>query len=107
MRKMKWNPQTEAKVKLIINSSRDRAECLRLLQHEGFKLDESQRIIQRFYKPPKYRAQALEQKQVNKVVPKNDSSPSLKEQRQDVMTFAQQVREMAIYKKILKRVLWS
>lgn len=50
LRKNRWSPELEAKAKSILAKSKNRSEAQRLLQREGFKPDEAERVIFRFYK---------------------------------------------------------
>lgn len=50
LRKNRWSPDLEAKAIQIIGKSKNRSEAQRLLQKEGFKVDEAERVIFRFYK---------------------------------------------------------
>ena len=49
IRKRKWSPELESKAKIILNMARNRVEAFRMLQREGFRTDDAERIIQKFY----------------------------------------------------------
>lgn len=53
IRKNRWNPELESMAKSIVNKSKSRTEAQRLLQKEGFKSDEIERILARFIKSPR------------------------------------------------------
>ncbi|KAG4070138.1 hypothetical protein HA402_013381 [Bradysia odoriphaga] len=55
IRKNRWSPELESMAKSIVNKSKSRTEAQRLLQKEGFKSDEIERIIARFMKAPRRR----------------------------------------------------
>ncbi|XP_037032331.1 myosin-IIIb-like isoform X7 [Bradysia coprophila] len=55
IRKNRWSPELESMAKSIVNKSKSRTEAQRMLQKEGFKSDEIERIIARFMKAPRRR----------------------------------------------------
>lgn len=50
IRKKKWSPEQEAKVKIILNTARNRVEAQKLMQKEGFTSDEAARFAHRYYR---------------------------------------------------------
>lgn len=51
MRKKRWSPEMERKVKDVIGISKNKDEAYRALLKQGFNVDEIDRVLQRFYKP--------------------------------------------------------
>lgn len=100
MRKTRWNPELEAKAKLILNKSKNRSEAQRLLQKEGFKPDEAERVIFRFYKTQR-------RKSFNRDKPSPHGSPAKKsqapltprDQHVDLIGFSQNVSGFHVYLK--------
>lgn len=98
MRKTRWSPELEAKAKLILNKSKNRSEAQRLLQKEGFKTDEAERVIFRFYKTQR-------RKSFNRDKPSPHGSPAKKsqapltprDQHVDLIGFSQNVSYFYMY----------
>lgn len=50
LRKQKFSTEMDAKIKIILNTAKTRAEAQRLLQKEKFREEDIVRIIQKYYR---------------------------------------------------------
>jgi hypothetical protein len=50
LRKQKFTPEMEAKIRIILNTAESRNEAIRLLQREKFHHEDIVRIIQKYYR---------------------------------------------------------
>lgn len=50
MRKQKFSPEMEAKIKIILNTAISRSEATKLLQKEKFRDEDIVRILQKYYR---------------------------------------------------------
>ena len=50
IRKNKYGPEKEAKVKLILNTAKNRTDAQKMLSKEGFKSDDIVRLIQKYFR---------------------------------------------------------
>lgn len=50
LRKQKFSPEKEAKIKIILNTAKSRTEAHKLLQREKFRDEDIVRILQKYYR---------------------------------------------------------
>lgn len=100
IRKKKWTPEQEAKVKIILNTARNRVEAQKLMQKEGFTSDEAARFAHRYYRTFRARGSISRDSQTS---PNGKKSPfgspfkkgmTPKEQQQQLMALSQSVHLM-------------
>ncbi|XP_055383448.1 myosin-IIIb-like [Condylostylus longicornis] len=98
IRKKKLPPEQEAKVKIVLNTARNRIEALRMLQKEGFKTDDAERIIQKYFTTQK------KSNQIGRVdiMPAAKRVLTPKDQQVELASFAQKVhsRNQDIHKNL-------
>lgn len=100
IRKKKWTPEQEAKVKIILNTARNRVEAQKLMQKEGFTSDEAARFAHRYYRTFRARGSNSRDSQASPNGKKSPfGSPSKKgltpkEQQQQLIALSQSVHLM-------------
>lgn len=87
IRKNRWSPELESKAKSIVSKSKSRIEAQRMLQKEGFKSDEIERILSRFLKSP--RRKNSTSKEISNSPRKAPLTP--RDQHVDMIGFSQKV----------------
>lgn len=92
MRKHHNSPEM-TKVMLILNNAKNRVDAQRLLIKDGFKIDEAEKLIQRFYKTQRRKPDNHQNQS-----PKRSSSPEIqkapltpRDQHVDLISFSQNV----------------
>lgn len=96
LRKNRWSPELESKAKSILAKSKNRSEAQRLLQREGFKPDEAERVIFRFYKTQRRKSFTRSDKLSpgNSPIKKIQAPLSPRDQHVDLIGFSQNVRRI-------------
>lgn len=68
LRKQRATPaELESRAKVVVAKAKTRSEAMRILQRDGFRADEAERHIARFFKPHQTQQQQLQQQQVQSV----------------------------------------
>lgn len=93
MRKKRWSPELERKVKDVVSISKNKDEAYRGLLKEGFSVDEIERVLQRFYKLPRNGIAAANTNQnASSSDPTRQIQLSPHEQQLELIAFSQNVR---------------
>ena len=105
IRKKRWTPEQEAKVKLILNVAKNRVEAQKMMQKEGFTADEAARFAHRYYRTFKARPDSRNSNSPRKRSPfGSPNKKALKDQQQELINFSQNVhlRNQDIHKNLRK-----
>lgn len=97
MRKKRWSPELERKVKDVIITAKNRDDAYRALLKGGFNAEEADRVLQRFYKSQRANIPAsstnLNNNSANgKLTDSGRTILSSHEQQLELIAFSQNVR---------------